>query len=317
MTVDYSLHTRIMIQQDVPFCACQELLFSFFQATYNKPHSTAHRSRHPWSSRTSINFLRPRQAMSVSAEPSLPPLLSLPAETRDQIYNELLLDQPSCLTSLLTVNSRIYQEVRPWMFRRPITFNGQRAFHRWLSSVDPAFLTKVREIRFKLHDIDSEKLVGAFAEGLRRRRAHHGPEPVKNAYDEACRTELQGIRRALRQLKNLKIFTLLGNTSADPRPPANMVKTFIESIVLELPLTSFIIPHELLKYLDQANTFPVRQLRITDHAFIARPDFPKNEFSNVVDFKTCGGCHTISTISPLVGSHQRSLVRRLGNGHQR
>ncbi|KAL8957443.1 MAG: hypothetical protein Q9183_006057, partial [Haloplaca sp. 2 TL-2023] len=204
----------------------------------------------------------------------------------------------------------------PWIFRLPITFNGQQSLHKWLSSVNKGLLPNVREIRFKLHDIESGNLMGAFAEGLRRRRAHHGPELTKNPYEEACRAELRSLKADLQQLKGLKTLILLENTSADPRIPPNMVKTFIVSIVLKLPLTSLTIPHELLQYLDQPNTFPVRQLQITGHAFTVRPDFPRNEFPNVIDFKTC---HTPKNEFPNVIdlrtyhinstiSHQRSKI---------
>ncbi|KAL8697480.1 MAG: hypothetical protein Q9201_007109 [Fulgogasparrea decipioides] len=234
----------------------------------------------------------------------LPGFLRIPPEIREQIYSDLFHDQPSSLPALLTVHPRILGEIRPWIFKLPITFNGQQSLFEWLSAVGSGFLPNVGHIRFKLHDIDPEKIVGALGERLRRARIQDSAYYIGNPYEEACATELYHIKTSLQKLKNLRSLTIIESTSADPKPPPNMMKAFLALILADLPLVSISTPHKLLRYLDQPNTSLIRGLQVTDHRLIIRPDFPTNKFPNLLELKLCCGCSS-------TGMDQSNLIRTI------
>lgn len=175
-----------------------------------------------------------------------PSLASLPAELREPIYNELLHENPSSLFKLLTVNSLISREVRPWIFKQPLTFNGQQHLFRWLSEVDNRFLSHVEIIRFRLHDIDIEKICNSFEERLRRTSLQGRSKDIGHPYGEACRQELEEILAALKRFKKLKSLTILPSESSIPRPPFDMEKGLVDLIVKQLSPNTLKVPHWIL-----------------------------------------------------------------------
>ncbi|KAL8727714.1 MAG: hypothetical protein Q9181_005606 [Wetmoreana brouardii] len=225
-----------MIQHELPHFPHNNLLLSFLPATCNKPYHLLPSLKTSTSAKRSRGFVTPERIMVVASTQRLPGFLRIPPEIREQIYSDLFHDQPSSLPALLTVHPRILGEIRPWIFKLPITFNGQQSLLEWLSDVGPGFLPHVGHIRFKLHDIDPEKIVGALGERLRRARIQDSAYYIGNPYEEACATELYHIKTSLQKLKNLRSLTIIESTSADPKPPPNMMKTFLALILTDLPL---------------------------------------------------------------------------------
>ncbi|KAI4213233.1 MAG: hypothetical protein LQ351_004179 [Letrouitia transgressa] len=215
----------------------------------------------------------PRKGKTVVKSRSLPPLLRIPREIRDQIYSELLHDTPSSLFYLLTVNRRIYQEVQPCIFQQNLSFDGQLQLFDWILNVDHDFLPNVVSVEFKLHDIDPEKIVGALGERLRRTKVDKDAEhnsPRNNPYIEACEVEVRQIGRTLRLLENLKYFTLLPLTTRDPRPSRKMMNSFLSflaAFLIGLPLISLCVPDQVLPFIPVSAIQNIKQLRIVGYSF--------------------------------------------------
>ncbi|KAI4290209.1 MAG: hypothetical protein L6R35_000532 [Caloplaca aegaea] len=171
-----------------------------------------------------------------------PSLASLPAELRERVYNELLHENPSSLSKVLTVNRLISGEVRPWLFKQPVTFNGQQHLFRWLSEVETQFLRHVRIVRFRLHDIDIEKICDSFEERLRRTSIQGRSKEIGHPYGEACRQELEKILAALKRFEKLKSLTILPGQSSTPRPPSDMEKGLLDLIGKHLSLSTLEVP---------------------------------------------------------------------------
>ncbi|KAL8973945.1 MAG: hypothetical protein Q9197_001816 [Variospora fuerteventurae] len=174
-----------------------------------------------------------------------PSLASLPAELRERVYNELLHESPSSLSKALTVNRLISEEVRPWLFKQPVTFNGQQHLFRWLSEVETQFLRHVRIVRFRLHDIDIEKICDSFEERLRRTSIQGRSKEIGHPYGEACRQELEKILAALKRFEKLKSLTILPGQSSTPRPPSDMEKGLLDLIGKHLSLSTLEVPRPL------------------------------------------------------------------------
>ncbi|KAL8804771.1 MAG: hypothetical protein Q9182_002363 [Xanthomendoza sp. 2 TL-2023] len=210
-------------------------------------------------------------------------LLRLPAELREQVYSELLHSQPSSLSSLLTVNKQISGEVLPWILKRPLTFNGQQRLFSWLSHINPGYLRNVVEIRLKLHDIDPEKIMGALGERLRRARDQSPDDDSRSPYLEACDLEVMKIMNALHRFQNLRSFTLLSNTSADPHPDPEMTTMLVTSVIEDLPLVVFQAPERTLEAMnltkgfwqDHSHNSQIPDLQITKYEFGKLQGFPK------------------------------------------
>ncbi|KAI4170807.1 MAG: hypothetical protein LQ343_004696 [Gyalolechia ehrenbergii] len=198
----------------------------------------------------------------------------LPPELRERIYHELLHDQPSSLFHLLTVNRRISSEVQPWIFKQPVTFDGQQSLFEWLPRVDPEFLPYVGTVRFKLHDIDSKKIVGSLGERLRRMNLQGYPNGIGDPYKEACDVEITRITYHLNMFKNLDSITILQSTSSDPQPPNRMERNLIGYALENLPLTELRISHETFSQGYYVNKSSVQRLRITDYALVQSPILP-------------------------------------------
>ncbi|KAL8806789.1 MAG: hypothetical protein Q9200_004905 [Gallowayella weberi] len=210
-------------------------------------------------------------------------LLKLPAELREQVYSELLHSQPSSLSGLLTVNKQISREVLPWILKRPLTFDGQHRLFHWLSHIDPGYLFNVVEVRLKLHDIDPKKIMGALGERLRRAREQSSDDDLRSPYLEACDLEVMKIMNALRRFQNLRSFTLLSNTSADPHPDPEMISMLVTSVIEDLPLVLFQAPEWILQVMNLAKGFwqddshncQIPDLQITKYEFGKLQGFPK------------------------------------------
>ncbi|KAL8834023.1 MAG: hypothetical protein Q9170_003954 [Blastenia crenularia] len=202
-------------------------------------------------------------------------LPGLPPEMRERIYSELLEDHPLSLVRLLAVNRCISDEVKPWIFKQEVTFNGQQRLFRWLPGIDPAFLPYVERIRFKLHDIDAGKIVGSLDERLRRASVQDQSEAVGDPYGEACDRELSDIMAILKSLKNLKSIRLLDSTGADPRPPLKMRAKLVDLILQDLHLAILSVPHEASSKLNRFSDSSIQCLQITNYALIKSPELPR------------------------------------------
>lgn len=258
----------------------QELLFSFYDRSFlaYTIKQTCRSKR--LSQRKDLNSARlntmpimPKPCMAAPSVEDVASLPRLPAELRERIYQELLLDQPSSLFNLLTVNRCISTEVRPWILRQPITFDGQQSLFQWLSSADPHFLRYVGSVRLKLHDIDTEQMVASFEERMRRVILHGHSKGIDNPYHEACKWDIAQILIALRRFKNLRSFTALCCTHADPRPSPTITQEFLRLILEELPLVTLKTPNWTL-FNTPARGNDVGQLQIEDYPLVDSPGFP-------------------------------------------
>ena len=158
-------------------------------------------------------------------------LLELALELRENIYSHLIYDDSSALFELLTVNRQLAREVKPFLYKQQLTFDGQSELFDWLSQVDHNFLTQVSDVRFKLHDIDPAKIVGALGRRLQqanisRQSGSRGPDREDNPYFEACHLDLKRILSAFRLLPNVRRFTVLPTTEGDPEPHLRTIDSF-------------------------------------------------------------------------------------------
>ena len=157
--------------------------------------------------------------------------LALALELRENIYGQLVYDDSSALFNLLTVNRQLAREVKPFLYRQPLTFDGQSDLFSWLSEVDHEYLNDVLDVRFKLHDIDPAKIVGALGRRLQqanisRRSGSRGPDTEDNPYFEACRLDLKRVLCAFQLLSNVRHFTILSPTEGDPEPHHRTLDAF-------------------------------------------------------------------------------------------
>lgn len=93
--------------------------------------------------------------------------------------------------------------------------------------MDHAFLRHVFDIRFKLHDIDPETIIGALGKRLRKAEAqNHDLEEDDNPYYEACFVDLKRLQKAFSLFTGLRSFTIVACNATDPQPPARMKDSF-------------------------------------------------------------------------------------------
>ena len=149
--------------------------------------------------------------------------LTLALELRENICAHVLYNHPSSLVDLLVVNRQLSREVKPFLYKLPLTFDGQSHLFDWLSEVDHDYLRHVEEIRFKLHDINPDEIVGALGKRLQnanitRASGSRGPDTPDNPYFEACRADLRRIGAAFRLLPNLRYLTILSASERDAQP---------------------------------------------------------------------------------------------------
>ena len=153
-------------------------------------------------------------------------LLTIPLELREEMYCHLAHHSPKTLLDLLVVSRRFAREVKPFLYKKPLSFDGQSELFDWLNQVDHGFLRYVVDVRFKLVDIDPETIVGALGKRLREAEAsrHPGGADVEdNPYYEACFQDLKRLQRAFSMLPSIKKFTIVSCTPSDPLPPSQMI----------------------------------------------------------------------------------------------
>ncbi|CAO1598595.1 hypothetical protein XANCAGTX0491_002357 [Xanthoria calcicola] len=236
--------------------------------------------------------------MAMPKTKGLPYLLQIAPELREQIYEELLHDRPSSLFHLLAVNRQISREVKPWMFRQPLAFDGQQSLYKWLASVDSIFLPDVVHIRIVLHDLKPDQIMKTFGKRLARASVSHpGPQPLEWPYNEAFDRELFQIRTALRRFTNLRSFTLLENTFGDPQPPYRMLVAFAALILRDLPLVAFTMPQRVRCAIDESRFPKLRQLQITDYESRQTSGFPGflESFPDLYSLELCSGLQTVTS----------------------
>ena len=200
-------------------------------------------------------------------------LLTIPLELREEIYAHLVNEASSTLLSLLLVNRRLAREVKPFLYKRPLYFDGQCELFDWLAEVDHDCLRHVTDVRFKLLDIDPETIVGALGKRLRESSVSshsRGPETEDNPYHQACFQELKRLQKAFGLLSDVKSFTILACTTSDPQPPKPMVASYST-------LLGHCFPH-LQSLVSEEKFFPIDFLR--NKPRLTRLRFPANSDSN-------------------------------------
>lgn len=113
-------------------------------------------------------------------------------------------------------------------------YAGQSELFEWLDTVDQDYLRYVTDVRFKLHDIDPDEIVGALGKRLRdanitRARSDRSDihrvdylDNSDNPYYEACYLDLRRIGAAFQLLANVRYFTLIKAAQGDPKPSRPM-----------------------------------------------------------------------------------------------
>ena len=203
---------------------------------------------------------------SIVKKPS-PELLTIPLELREHIFAELLSDDPSSLFQLVLTNQQLMREARPFLFKQSLVFDGQFELYEWLHCVNRDFIRYVTDIQFKLYDIDPEKIVGAL--GMRLRQANLTAAssieaPMGNPYEQACDFEIERLGKAFSLFRNVRHFTILASTDADPRPPYRMLVAFSQLLSIRFPhLHSLTIQEEFLPLTFISNMHDLRYICFT------------------------------------------------------
>ncbi|MCJ1334943.1 hypothetical protein MMC09_000209 [Bachmanniomyces sp. S44760] len=220
-------------------------------------------------------------------------LLTLPFEIREYIYTEVAHNMPVALPSLLSTNRQISKEARPFVFKQTFEFDGQSEFFTWLRRMDKKNLRHVSNIRFKLHDIDPEKIVGALGKRLRQARLADNPHvTTSNPYIEACEHEIHRIGESLALLSNLKEFAFVNCQPSDPRPPPRMLLSFAKEITRRFPLIHHLCSHvDFLPIIFITKFQNLRSLTLTGYS--CSP--PEEVNAALASLKTL---HTLSIIGP-------------------
>ncbi len=195
-------------------------------------------------SKTTAPLVSKHKTNDSTARKSRSRLLGIPTELREHVYGAILNTSPSSLYNLLLTNRQISRESKPYLFKQSLVFDGQSELYEWLRTVDHAYLRLVVDMRFKLHDIDPEGIIGALGKRLRQAAiSDPSNRPDKDPYTEACQLEIGRLEKAFRLLPNVKHFTILATTKADPQPPYRMLSWFSEMLVMSFPnlmsLTSY------------------------------------------------------------------------------
>ena len=195
-------------------------------------------------SKTTAPLVSKHKTNDSTARKSRSRLLVIPTELREHVYGAILNTSPSSLYNLLLTNRQISRESKPYLFKQSLVFDGQSELYEWLRTVDHAYLRLVVDMRFKLHDIDPEGIIGALGKRLRQAAiSDPSNRPNKDPYTEACQLEIGRLEKAFRLLPNVKHFTILATTKADPQPPYRMLSWFSEMLVMSFPnlmsLTSY------------------------------------------------------------------------------
>lgn len=164
--------------------------------------------------------------------PPLTHLLQIPLELRQSIYSYFIDDESfEPLLHLLLVNRQINKEAKPFLFRRPLVFEGQSELFEWLRMVRREDLHLVSDLAFQLQDIKPDEIVGALGKRLRqvqrtRPEASSSPSSRDNPYHEACELEVRRIGEAFSLMPNVRKLIVIPCTEADPRPSHRMLIQF-------------------------------------------------------------------------------------------
>jgi hypothetical protein len=172
--------------------------------------------------------------------------LKVALELRENIYRHVLHASPGSLLNLFIVNRQLARELQPFLFKRPLTFDGQNELFRWLDHVDHRFLRHVRDIHFKLHDINPDQIAGALGKRLQQANitqasGSRGPDTKENPYFEACHLDLKRIAAAFRLLPNVQKLRLLGCTMRDPQPHERTLNAFAQLVGQSFPVLGSLI----------------------------------------------------------------------------
>ena len=237
--------------------------------------------------RSSSKPIKAKSKPKAMAPPIGSRFLDLALELRENIYSHVACDAPSSLPNLLTVNHQLAREVKPFVYRQALTFDGQSELFDWLNEVDHNYLQHVIDVRFKLHDIDPAKIVGALGRRLQqanisRHSGSRGPDTEDNPYYEACHLDLKRILAAFRLLPNVRHFTILPTTEGDPEPHHRATDAFAN-------LLGFCFPN-LHSITSEEDQFPVDFLQ--NKPKLKRLRFPATTTSD--DSETAKLCRNVS-----------------------
>ena len=234
-----------------------------------------------------------------------PKFLMLPLELREQIYAEVLISMPSTLPQLLRTNRQVAEEAQPFLYKQAIAFDGQTDLFAWLQSVDRKQLRHVTTIKFKLHDIEPEKIVGALGERLRRTKVSHTAlsSADDNPYLTACDQQVKEIGETFSLMPNVKDFTFLGWKINDPHPCSHMLVSLSHEVAFRFPkLQSLSIQTDILSTTFISSLPHLRSLSITGFS-TSTPAETQSNLSSVANLAS------LSIISP---SANLSFEQRLG-----
>lgn len=181
-------------------------------------------------------------------QPSLQ-FLTLALELRENIYAQVVHSHPSSLVDLLLVNRQLSREVKPFLYKLPLTFDGQSQLFDWLSRVDHDCLRHAETVRFKLHDINPDEIVGALGKKLQnanitRASGSRGPDTPDNPYFEACRADLRRIGAAFCLFPNLRYLTILSASERDSQPHHRTQDAFSKLVGQCFPKLKFLASEE-------------------------------------------------------------------------
>ncbi|MCJ1226310.1 hypothetical protein MMC12_002960 [Toensbergia leucococca] len=197
-----------------------------------------------------------------------PQLLTIPLELRDHIYSQLLRGNPTTLPHLLCTNRQILREAKPFIFRQPLTFDGQSELFEWLSRIDHEYLRYVTNITFRLHDLAPEKIIGALGKRLRQASQSNCHRSAVHEYKKACEQEIQLLGEAFALCPNVKDFAILDSTIA--RPSYFMTVSFSKMLAKQFPaLQSLHVDEDLLPLTVMASWRKLRRLRFTGFSSIS------------------------------------------------
>ncbi|KAL6718288.1 hypothetical protein ACLMJK_004376 [Lecanora helva] len=196
-----------------------------------------------------------------------PHFLNIALELREIVYGHILRDNPSSLTNLLVVNRQLSTEVLPFQFKRHLTFDGQAELFDWLDNVDHEHLHNVVDVRFKLHDIDPSKIVGALGKRLRQSNIRStskspGASASDNPYQEACDAEMKKLAEAFKLIPNVRKLTIATTDAGDPQPPQRMLSIFSRLLAHRFRYLETLISYEDALTVDHISNKPrLRRLR--------------------------------------------------------
>lgn len=192
--------------------------------------------------------------------------LTLPLEIREQVYSDILMTMPGALLQLLRSNRQISREAQPFLYKQPILFDGQAELFSWLKKIDRDLLRHVTTVKFKLHDIDAKRIVGALGERLRRVKVSPGTPGAcnDNPYNNACDQQVKQIGEAFSLIPNVKDLTILECKQSDPHPSFHMLVSFSQELGRRFPsLQTLSIQNDLMPTTFISNFRHLRTLRLT------------------------------------------------------